>query len=364
MIALGLGFGDEGKGLTTSYLCSTAKNPLVVRFNGGHQAGHTVVYNGKRHIFSSFGSGTLQGFPTYWSKQCTFYPNAFVKEHEELAKIGVDPKIYVNSLSPVTTPYDVLFNKISEKVNGHGSVGVGFGATIERQENNVKLFVQDLFHKEILEHKLVAIDQYYAWKRKEYNVAKMPYQQQLPELSIDIFLDNIEKAKKLIKLDNGDLIRENIYSKTAYTLIYEGAQGIMLDKDFGFFPNVTRSNTTSKGVTQSNEVFYITRSYQTRHGNGPMVGNRPVTLKNNENESNVFNESQGQFRTCHLEPSLINYALECDNHFSEGGIKNLVVTCMDQYEIDMPELLSKIHTKFDKVFVSYGPSLENLKQYI
>ena len=68
-IVIGLGFGDEGKGITTSYLCKKLEGTkIVVRFNGGHQAGHTVVFNGKRHIFSSWGSGTLQGIPTYWSE--------------------------------------------------------------------------------------------------------------------------------------------------------------------------------------------------------------------------------------------------------------------------------------------------------
>ena len=70
-VIIGLGFGDEGKGLITDYFCSKLKNPLVIRFSGGHQVGHTVIYNDIRHMFSNFGSGTLRNIPTYWSKFCT-----------------------------------------------------------------------------------------------------------------------------------------------------------------------------------------------------------------------------------------------------------------------------------------------------
>ncbi|HSY75885.1 MAG TPA: adenylosuccinate synthetase, partial [Bacteroidia bacterium] len=65
-IVVGLGYGDESKGSTTAFLCQQGSNPLVIRYCGGHQAGHTVIYSGKRHVFSNFGSGTLQGAPTYW----------------------------------------------------------------------------------------------------------------------------------------------------------------------------------------------------------------------------------------------------------------------------------------------------------
>ena len=85
---VGLGFGDEGKGLVTDYLCS--KNPgstLVVRTSGGHQVGHTACRDGYKHMFANFGSGTLLCCPTYWDKRCTFEPTGFVKEHGILANI-------------------------------------------------------------------------------------------------------------------------------------------------------------------------------------------------------------------------------------------------------------------------------------
>lgn len=86
---IGLGFGDEGKGITTDYLCSKTKNPLVVRFCGGSQVGHTVVHNGIRHVFSSFGSGTLRGVPTYWSHKCALDPIGMLNELDVLKEKGI-----------------------------------------------------------------------------------------------------------------------------------------------------------------------------------------------------------------------------------------------------------------------------------
>lgn len=350
MIVLGLGFGDEGKGLTTSFLTSQVKNPLVVRFSGGHQAGHTVVYSGKKHVFSSFGSGTLQGAPTYWSQHCTFYPLSFLQEH----KLLDNPLIFVHPLCPVTTPYDVTYNKTHNSYVENGTVGIGFGATLQRQEDNYKLFVQDLFFETVLRQKLHLISDYYADKSGVYN--DMHKTKEI----IENFISNCREVVKLIHIMDNNIL-------AAYNPIYEGSQGIMLDKSFGFFPNVTRSNTTSKnailmsGIAQ--DIYYVTRSYLTRHGNGYMPSTSPPVLKNNEDETNVKHQWQGEFRTAYLNYDLLNYALQCDDNFSEGLTKNLVITCMDQYEIDVDLLLSQLHTNFNKIYLSYGPSLTNLKLY-
>lgn len=341
MIVVGLGFGDEGKGLTTSFLCSQTKNPLVVRFNGGHQAGHTVVYEGKRHIFSGFGSGSLQGVPTYWSSFCTFHPCSFLREYELLN----NPIIYVNPLCKVTTPFDIDHNINAEKIKKHGSVGVGFGSTIQRNENYYKLFVQDLFFEPVLMAKLKLIAGYYKAECEGEQMAN--------------FIESVKEIKNIIRLSDDSILKR-------YNPIFEGAQGILLDMDFGFFPNVTRSNTTTKNalnMCQSKEVYYITRTYLTRHGNGFLPNEKTLNLVNNENETNKSHPYQGEFRTAELDISLLNYSLQCDNNFSKGLKKNIVVTCTDQYEIDIELALSKIDTKFDKVYVSDGDSLTNISLF-
>lgn len=101
---IGLGFGDEGKGLFTDYLCSQSANPLVVRFSGGQQAGHTVVRDGIRHVFSNFCAGALQGAPSYFSKFCTIDPIGIVNELTVLLDKGVEPLLFIDTNCPVTTP--------------------------------------------------------------------------------------------------------------------------------------------------------------------------------------------------------------------------------------------------------------------
>jgi len=346
---LGLGFGDEGKGLVTSYLCTTVPDPIVVRFNGGHQAGHTVVHKGQRHVFSSFGSGTLQGAPTYWSEYCTLYPPALVREYDVLLGKIVAPKIYVNPMAIITTPFDICRNREREKIMNHGSVGAGFGTTIQRQEHHYKLHVRDLFYPDVLAGKLENIEKY----------SKCPSSTEL-HVSIDLFNGFVERVKEIIT------VVPNLFS-IGGTPIYEGAQGILLDMDHGFFPNVTRSNTTGKNASmwrgENDETYYVTRSYATRHGNGYFPDECKLELRNNENETNIFNEHQGEFRIAHLNPQLLNYALECDSPYSVGRKKNLVVTCMDQFHIDIDGLLASLNVKFDKVFVSNGPSWSDVIRY-
>ncbi len=349
MIVLGLGFGDEGKGLTTSYLCSKTKNPIVVRFNGGHQAGHTVVHNETKHVFSSFGSGTLQRVPTYWSKYCTVYPTAFMNEYRVLEEKGFTPEIFIDPLCPITTPYDVELNHKQSQETNHGSVGVGFGTTIQRHENHYKLYFQDVLFPKVFEEKLKNIKNYYH-SNSSYTIDKE---------TIDKFIEDVNKMRFRTYIGGHDLF-------DLYTPIFEGAQGILLDQDFGFFPNVTRSNTTSKNALElypSKEIYYVTRSYQTRHGNGFMSNeDKPVPLKNNENETNKYNPWQGNFRTSMLDFDLLKYSLTCDNYFSDGLRKYLVITCMDQYELDLDLVQKELSGVLDGLFISGGPSLNNIKQ--
>lgn len=337
-IVLGLGYGDEGKGLTTDYLCRQADWPLVIRFSGGHQAGHTVVTaEGQRHVFSSLGAGSLAGAATYWSRYCAFAPENFWKEYQALQKTtpGATSKIYVDALAQVTTPYDVYHNRASEKINAHGSCGMGFGATMERNElTPYRLYVQDLFYPAVLEQKLVAIGEYY--RRKVHD----------PMLVMDLqevvagFKEAVQQILPLIEVvEEKVFLEKRIYQLGFDALIFEGSQGILLDRDFGFFPNVTRAHTTSRNAMELiqnyhlplPEIFYITRAYQTRHGKG-FLSNEGLKLSYTPNprETNVYNEWQGQQRVAPLDIDLLNYALDSDRNFSGTAPKNLVITCLDQ----------------------------------
>jgi adenylosuccinate synthase len=251
---IGVGFGDEGKGITTDYLCPLSNNVLVVRFSGGQQAGHTVVLNGIRHVFSNFGSGTLRGIPTYWSKYCIVDPVGLINELTALVENGINPLIYIDERCPITTPYDIYSNRKLEKKNQHGSCGVGIGTTVNREEHFYTLHFGDLFYPEIFKIKLEAIKQFYGFDE---------------EINIDYFLDYVD-----IVLNCKNI--KSIYSfpDKFDEIIFEGSQGLLLDPNIGFFPHVTRANVGSKNILDAGfkpELYLVTRAYQTRHGNGQMI---------------------------------------------------------------------------------------------
>lgn len=354
-IVLGCLFGDEGKGSFVNYLCSQAKKPLVVRFSGGHQVGHTVVIDDIRHIFSNFGSGTLQGVPTYWSEYCTLSPFGIQKEGNVLRKLGIKPKLIFNANAMVTTPFDILHNQRLDNKNKHGSVGVGFGTTIQRNEEHYHLYVRDLLYPEIRNEKLRLIyNEYY-----DYNFdPTQPYQNQTTRKLYEEFLiacDDLVQKYEIVDDFTGLLDHE---------LIFEGSQGVMLDMDYGFFPHVTRSNTVSKNALElietykikvtSATTYYVTRAYQTRHGNGHMtnesLGNKYI--EENPNETNVLG-FQGKFRKSVLDLSMLKYAISCDRYYNPDNFstKKLVVTCLDQVPEEFPVTVNgnSFYVKYDEL---------------
>lgn len=310
---IGAGFGDEGKGLVTDYLCSVHKQPLVVRFSGGHQSGHHVVIDNIRdHVFSNFGSGSFRGVPTYWSHYCTIDPVGIIQELEILNEKGVNPVLFIDARCPVTTPFDIVHNRETEAGNLHGSCGVGVGATIEREENMYSLVFGDLFYPSVFRIKLDMIRKYY----------------QNNDLSLDVFLyccDQLVRSECISAV-------EGLPLTGCETLIFEGSQGLLLDQKAGFFPHVTRSSTGTKNILDmgfSPGVFLVSRAYQTRHGNGPMTNEHiPHNIRDNPHEKNTDHPYQGKFRQSLLDLDLLKYAISRDDYIS-GMFCSLVITCLD-----------------------------------
>lgn len=364
-IVLGLGYGDEGKGLMTDYLCSQIPEEekvksLVVRFNGGHQAGHTVqLKDGKRHVFSNFGSGTLQGVPTYWGSACTIHPEGIHNEFNKLASIGITPTLYINNSCPVTTLFDVGVNQRLEKLrtDKHGSCGVGFGTTLQREEDHYHLNVYDLNYPRVVKEKLKLISQYYGYK----------YDEGIIEDEM-LFINSLVNNKNIHFVD--DVI--GCFGNYPKNIIYEGAQGILLDKEIGFFPHVTRSHTDMRNLIVSLDanyyqfhdsvgthyfskdgevviepaidIYYVIRAYATRHGAGPFnmdnIGLLTFTDQS-KIETNVTNTYQGEFRKGVLDVDLLRYGIK--KMFIKNNLKydyrvkhNLVVTCMDHLDNPYP----------------------------
>lgn len=346
-IVIGSAFGDEGKGLVTDYLSSRVEGRgCVVRFNGGAQAGHTVhTADGKWHVFSHFGSGTFAGLPTYLSAFFVCNPIVFLREMQELAAVQVKPKVFADPACPVTTPYDIMINQIIEKERRdkrHGSVGVGFGETLERQSRKkYALCLRDLQNPDLLRARLDSIRQQWGSKRLAALGVKEPGEEWRERFaSEDIrerFMEDVERFLDGVTL--APLTCLNAYDH----LVFEGAQGLLLDQERGWFPYVTRSHTGVRNAlhlarrlgVRTLDVHYLTRAYTTRHGEGPLphaLSEPPY--ENVVDPTNKPNPYQGALRFAWFDLDLFRNTVLRDMGDAKGFRlrPHLGMTCLDQVD--------------------------------
>ncbi|EPR74472.1 Adenylosuccinate synthetase [Winogradskyella psychrotolerans RS-3] len=369
-LVIDLGFGDAGKGLITDFLASQhPEQSLVVRFSGGHQIGHTVSTEALTHTFSNFGSGTFLGVPTYYSEHTTLFPPAILSEGEFLKKYK--PKLYCHPLAMITTIYDIAYNRALEKQQHHGSCGLGFGTTIARNNAEIFFYANDLQFEWVVKQRLKSIKNYYeTCLESQPKEVQTYYKNELKDYNEDYFIDSCSAIQKFYSI----ALLSDLEDKFEH-FIFEGSQGILLDTQHGFHPHTTWSYTSSKNAIQlikthlktisDIDIFYVTRCYQTRHGNGPMNETAPVILQNSENEANITNEFQGVFRTQALDAELLNYALSCDaiHHQDLHSHKHLVLTCLDQLaHFSYDKLLQKLDSKLNTLYGSYGPRRECIQK--
>jgi len=394
-VVIGANFGDEGKGLFTDYFSSQHKNGIVVRFNGGSQASHTVTTsNGNRHAFSHFCSGTLVGLPSYLSSFFIANPILFRKEFEIVSNFA-KPKVYLNKDCLVATPYDMMINQIVEinrGVSRHGSCGLGFNETIERNRvfDYGKISVRNLFDKNLMAHALDSIRKYHIPMRlKSLGVSSIPkmYQDLFKDDSIiENYLDDID-----LLLDNVNIIDNSVLDKYD-SVIFEGAQGLRLDQSHKYFPHVTRSNTGIKNVVsileqsklkyENMDIVYITRPYLTRHGAGQLPNefeDKPYLRI--EDLTNVPNPYQGTIRYGLLDINNLSEEISNDLlNIKDKEFKydvSLGISCMDQIDEEIDYILDskKLKTNqsefienvlkvvgVDKGYVSYGPTRDTIKE--
>ncbi len=339
-IVVGVGFGDEGKGRVVDALCDNYST--VVRFSGGQQAGHTVIRNGIKHIFSSFGAGTLKGCPTFFTEDTCIYPKTINSEWEVLKDKGIEGKLWVDPYAKVTTPWDVWAGRGRELAEKHGSCGLGIGATMKRNESPVKLYALDLFApRPYLEQRLAAIARFYEGVEPSQD-------------DIDLFWQGVTNKK--FELRNW----REIYSDWKH-FVFEGSQGILLDMDHGIFPHVTYANTTSKNALKYLkgsvvDIAYVSRCYSTRHGNG-WFDKDPISLINNEEEINKLNPWQGEFKVGEFDYDLLNWAITVDSSYHSLN-KSLVITCMDQRP-DFKLIRANLNHTFKGIYGSNSPHSES-----
>lgn len=350
-ITIGSMFGDEGKGNVTDVLCAENPSTINVRFNGGAQASHTVVTpDGKRNAFRHFGSGTFTGASTYLSEDFIVNIYAFDEERRKLSdEFKIKPNTFVNPKCMVTTLWDMYINQAIETLRGenrHGSCGMGINETVHRSKyEEYKITVMDLLSQEKLRKKLERIQNEYVPMRlkNKYHISV----DELPEKYKEL-LENKENINMTIFyaqefLENVQIMGNSILKKFD-NIVFEGAQGLMLDQGCErFWPNVTTSNTGIKNVMEilenlkykgSLKIYYISRCYATRHGRGlfpTAVDKKPY--KHIVDLTNVPNEFQESLRFGILDVDLLTEGINRDlQNLKSPAEVNVVFTCFDQVD--------------------------------
>ncbi len=369
---IGAQFGDEGKGLITDYY--SHHEALVVRYNGGAQAGHTVVLpDGRRHVFAHFGSGSFKAACTLLSRFFVINPVLFREEHEAPTLQGVRRTVYVDPRARVTTPFDMMLNCAAEEARGanrHGSCGVGINETVTRDDAGVDfdLMVNDLISDGLLRARLTRIQQ--EWVPQRCAQLGMPVPTDSLLAVTDRFIEDCH-----FFLDHVTIVNDASAIKASPELIFEGAQGLMLDELADGFPHVTRSRTGLPNVIallrdagrrhERLDVSYVTRCYTTRHGAGPLTGElsgHPWGWTGPE--TNVENKHQGQFRYAHLNGPALLHAIVTD--LAAVGCHNvdatLNVTCLDQCKGEFdPEAFARAYIGLPLELASYGPTRDDVE---
>jgi adenylosuccinate synthase len=337
-IVVDLGYGDAGKGTIVDWLCARGARDAVdgahsrpvqavVRFNGGAQAAHHVLGpGGVPHAFAQFGSGTFTpGTRTFLSRYMLVDLLALVAEAGHLTSLGVpDPfgMLAIDADALLTTPYHRAANRAREEARGdgrHGSCGMGIGETaryaLEHQEDAPR--AGDITSPRTLTSKLTRL--------RDRLAADTAGTEELPPPA-DVAAVYRAVAGKVTLVGDGYLGR----LLTRGPVVFEGAQGVLLDEWRGFHPYTTWSTTTFENAETllqecgANAVrLGVTRTYQTRHGPGPFPTEDPALHDINE-PHNSGGRWQGPFRAGHLDAVALGYAVEVT-----GGVDAVALTHLD-----------------------------------
>ncbi len=320
MAIIGAQWGDEGKGKITDYFSKYFD--FVVRFQGGNNAGHTIIVGDEKTVLHLIPSGILNPNSTnIISHGVVLNPEVFFDEINRLTEKGVDinsKNLLVSINCNIITKYHEILDQIRDSKGSQkiGTTGKGIGPTYEDRTSRRGLKLQDLFDKEILKVKLQRI-----LKEKEV-LFKHLYQVEYPSIDTECErLFNLGSKLKNFASDTFLVLKQA--QKENKKILFEGAQGVLLDIDFGTFPYVTSSNTTIGGIytgagvpnNKIDEVLGIFKAYTTRVGEGPF----PTELNNEQGriiqeKGKEFGATTGRQRKVGwLDLPLIKYAIQASN---------------------------------------------------
>jgi adenylosuccinate synthase len=274
VVILGTQWGDEGKGKVVDLLTEEAS--AVVRFQGGHNAGHTLVIDGKKTVLHLIPSGVLRdGVECIIGNGVVLAPDALLEELEMLEKEGVpaSQRLKLSEACQLILPYHVALDAAREVARGNkaiGTTGRGIGPAYEDKISRRGLRLGDLLNTERFTEKLKEVMEYHNYALKNYFKAEeVSYEKVLEESLI-----MAEKLRPMI-IDVPHTLHK--LRQDGKNIMFEGAQGTLLDIDHGTYPYVTSSSTTAGGVctgagvgpTDLDYILGITKAYTTRVGSGP-----------------------------------------------------------------------------------------------
>lgn len=274
VVVLGTQWGDEGKGKIVDLLTEDAK--YVVRYQGGHNAGHTLVIDGEKTVLHLIPSGILRNnVKCIIGNGVVLSPDALLKEMGELEARGVPvrERLFLSEACPLILPYHIALDAAREKARGKkaiGTTGRGIGPAYEDKAARRGLRVGDLFDKEAFAEKLKEVMELHNFQLEHfYKVEPVSYEDTLAKVmeQADILTGMVIDVTQ--ELDDA--------RKRDDKIMFEGAQGTLLDIDHGTYPYVTSSNTTAGGVAAGSGfgprhlgyVLGIAKAYCTRVGAGP-----------------------------------------------------------------------------------------------
>ncbi|APF24594.1 adenylosuccinate synthase [Clostridium butyricum] len=361
-IVLGAQWGDEGKGKMTDYLAEEAN--VVVRFQGGNNAGHTVVVGDKEYKLHLIPSGILyEDKLNVIGNGVVVDPKALFEEIDYLEGVGVKvtpEKLIISDRAQLIMPYHKVLDKLKEQARGKndiGTTGKGIGPCYTDKFERCGIRVCDLMHEDVFTEKL-----------KENIEMKNAYITKVlggePVSFYEILKEYLEFAKKLRPFVQDTSVRVYNDIKADKTVLFEGAQGMLLDIDYGTYPYVTSSNTTAGGVANGvgigpnmiTNAVGITKAYTTRVGKGPF----PTELLDETGDwirekGHEYGVTTGRSRRCGwLDLVIVKTACRV------SGLTSLAVTKIDTLA-GLDKLKVCVGYKFNGEVIDYFPaSLEDL----
>jgi len=344
-----LGYGDAGKGSIVDALARATHAHTVIRYNGGAQAAHNVITpDGRQHTFSQFGSATfVPGVRTHLSRYMILHPLAMLAEERHLRGLGVEDAFERTSIERealVISPFQQAANRLKEIARGdarHGSCGLGIGETMADwlAFGSEMLFAGDLHQparvtrklKRIRDLKLAQLQPLLLSLKDNPDALaerKLLEDPRLIEMTAELFAHFASRVRCVEPHELGKFLKQ------PGTTIFEGAQGVLLDEWWGFYPYNTWSTLTYKNadtlLAENNFPgavlkLGLLRGYATRHGAGPFVSEDAHLTAAIQDRHNVDNPWQRAFRVGYLDLLALRYALQVT-----GRVDGLVVTNLDR----------------------------------